>query len=566
MISVGIDLGTTNTVVCIMTESGETEFLEADGGMQMTPSAVSLGDDNGVIVGAAAKHRVITQPDRTHTKFKRAIGTEKKFLLGKNKFSATDLSAFLLKQLKADIEAKYQDEIGEVVISVPAYFNSVQRSETLLAGEIAGFKVSRLINEPTAAALAYGLQDRTGESQFIVLDLGGGTFDVSILEMFEGVMEVRASSGDAFLGGEDFTETVAMHFAKKLDVDWAKAKLAQRETFYSAAEEMKKQLSFQDNVTVRVPLDGVEQELTMTVTEFDEICKPIALRIRRPIERCLYDAKLTPQDMDRIVLVGGATRMTAVRSLAARMFQKLPERSIDPDLIVAHGAAIQAGLSQKNAALDDMVMTDVSPFSLGIKSRNETPHGVIENAFVPVIERNTILPASRVSYFSTIQNNQTSISVQIYQGESPMADENVKLGAMSVTVPSAPAKHENIEVRFSYDVSGLLQVEVKVVSTGRMYDIVIEGSASSLSPEEKAKRLKALESYKVSPREDRENQAILEALKHLYAMHLGDDRMLIADLIAQFETVMNGQDPKEIAIARQNLAEQITTIEQNFVT
>lgn len=565
MISVGIDLGTTNSLIAVFLENGEIEFIENESGKLLTPSAVGLSDKNEIITGAAAKHRILQHPDITFTKFKRSMGSSNTFKLGKKNLTATDLSAFLLKQLVANLRKKYSEGISEAVISVPAYFNSIQRQETQLAAEMAGLQVSRLVNEPTAAALAYGLQDLENESQFIVLDLGGGTFDVSILEMFEGVMEVRASSGDAFLGGEDFTQAVAEYFAEKNGLEWKKLSSSAREALYAAAEEMKKTLSTAAAAESTVPVEGEELNLSLTLSDFEEICSPLSLRMRKPIEKCLHDAKLSTHDMDRVILVGGATRMPLVRSLAARIFQKLPERTLDPDLVIAQGAAVQAALCQKNEALDDVVMTDVSPFSLGIRARNETRFGAVEDAFFPIIERNTTLPASRTQWFQTLQDNQTKLLVQVYQGESPIATENVKLGEITVDVPAKPAGHEAIDVRFSYDVSGLLQVEVTVLSTERVYEIIIEGSAKSLSKSELKARLKALESYKIHPREDLENQEVLENLKHLYAMHLGEDRVRINELIGLFEAALNTQDPKEIRRVRTTVIEQIEIFEKNYV-
>lgn len=417
----------------------------------------------------------------------------------------------------------------------------MQREQTLAAAQLAGLEVTRLINEPTAAALAYGLQDKDAESTFVVLDLGGGTFDVSILEMFDGVMEVRASSGDAFLGGEDFTRVISLHLAKELGHDFSKLKQDQKEKVYFAAEQMKVALSEQQDAQVTLQIAKKAQEVSLSRSKFDELCLGLLSRMRKPIVRCLNDAKIEIGEVDRVLLVGGSTRIPAVRSMASRLFQKLPERSIDPDLVVAMGAAVQAGLCQKNQALEDVVMTDVAPFSLGIMSQNTTMHGTIHGAFIPIIERNTTIPTSRSQYFSTTADNQTRIDVEIYQGESPLAKDNMKLGGLMINVRKANAGEESIEVRFSYDVNGLLDVDVTAVSTQISKNIVIDGGSKALSVADRKASLKRLSTLKMHPREKSENQNVTEALNELFTMLLGDDRQEVQGLIAQFESALATQ-------------------------
>jgi len=385
--------------------------------------------------------------------------------------------------------------------------------------------VRRLINEPTAAALANGLLDREDESLFLVLDLGGGTFDVSILEMFEGVMEVRSSAGDAFLGGEDFTEAVARHFADEAGLSWKTQTAEQRETLLSFAERIKRALSESKVATASLELGGEEKEFSLTTEKFEHITSELLARLRRPIEKCLYDAGERAEAIERIVLVGGATRMPAVRSLASRIFKKLPERKIDPDHAIALGAAVQAGLIEKHEGLRDVVMTDVTPFSMGIESGTETENGRVEGIFSAIIERNTVLPVSRISHYSTAANNQKSIEVNVYQGEAAFARDNVLLSSFKVQVPPKPAGEETIEVRFTYDVSGLLAVDVKVLSTGREYAEVIENMAQAMSEDDKASRLSAMEALKVNPRDAEQNMALIEE----------KERKEIATILAEIE-------------------------------
>ena len=565
MACIGIDLGTTHSLISVFTPDGNIELIPSTDGSVLTPSVVGLLDDDTLVVGTAALARLISNPDKTHAAFKRAIGTEKTYIIGKKSYTPSDLSAFVLRKLKSDLDAIMPGvEIDALVISVPAYFNSTQREATMLAAELAALPQPRLINEPTAAALAYGLHEKGVEQRIVVLDLGGGTFDVSIVEMFEGVMEVRASSGDAMLGGEDFTDVIAADIFASLNLNLTKATNLEKSHVNRAAESIKRHLSRADTAEAQINI-GKGEVYTLSRERFEELCETLLIRMRRPIERALYDAKLTVGDIDRVVLVGGATRMPMIRSLVARVFRKLPESGLDPDEVVARGAAVQAALVQNNAALSDMVMTDVAPFTLGIESNIETANGSIPNGFAPILERNTILPASRQSYFSTMQDNQTQIRIAVYQGESPLARDNVKIGETFVTVPPAPKGRESISVRFSYDTSGLLQVEVTTLSTGKVSEMVIEGRASKLTKAEKKERLRALEIYKINPRDNEENTALREKLKELYAMLIGNDRQELVELLAQFERVLDGQDPREIAETRQTLIARVDQIERNYV-
>lgn len=562
---VGIDLGTTYSLIAVLAESGQPQLVAGADGRFLTPSAVGVSDSGAVLVGAPAKARQLTNPSKTHINFKRHMGTGKEFRLDRKTYSASDLSALVLRKLVADFNAAYPGTVIEsLVISVPAYFSSAQREATVLAAELAGLPPPRLVNEPTAAALAYGLQDREGESTFIVLDLGGGTFDVSIVEMFEGVMEVRASSGDVVLGGEDFTDAIAQDIARRLYLDWDAVSGTKRSSIVSAAEAVKLRLSDADSALLTLPFGG-GKEYSLTRDGFEMLSERLLIALRRPVDRCLYDAGIAVGSIDRVVLAGGATRMPMIRSLAARALRRFPETGIDPDQVVALGAAVQAGLIQRNAALRDLAMTDVAPFSLGINSRVHTPSGIIENGFTPIIERSTILPASRTQRFTTISDYQDRIELGVFQGESPLAKENARIGEAMISMPRARAGEESIDVRFSYDTSGLLHVGITVVSTGQTSEIVIEGGAQSLSPDEKGRRMKALEALMFHPRDESVNLATLERLKGLYGMLLGADRDNSAELLAFFEAALASQDPRRIAKAREEVEAAARTMEGNYV-
>ena len=565
MTSVGIDLGTTNSLVAVYEETGP-RLIANSLGEYLTPSVVGLADGKSTfLVGRTAQSRLVRHPNMTKALFKRMMGSGTEVRLGRKSFSPVDLSAVVLASLKADAENDLGQEVTDAVISVPAYFNAVQRQATKDAAEIAGLKVRRLINEPTAAALAHGVLDREGESTFVVLDLGGGTFDVSILEMFDGVMEVRASSGDAFLGGEDFTKLLAMHFAKKMEMDWKNLGDVEKEMLLSLSERMKRGLERSSEVTSTLEIGGSVHDFSMDVALFDDITAKLLGKLHRPIEKSLYDANIGANNIDRVILVGGATRMSSVRSLAAKIFRKLPERNIDPDHAIALGAAIQAGLVDKHEGLDDLVMTDVAPFSMGIETNHHEGQNVIRGAFAPIIERNTILPASRRQYFSNSQDNQTLIELNIFQGEAAIATDNVHLGKLTVPIPPSKANQETIEVRFTYDVSGLLAVDVKVLSIDKMVSTVIDNLAAAMSKSEKAARLKAMEKLKISLRDDAPNIALVEQIKHLHEMLLGDDRKALMGLLGRFEAALESQDIRYIDKERTEIAAILEQIEANFV-
>lgn len=564
-IIIGIDLGTTNSLVSVFTDNGP-ELIPNALGDYMTPSAVGYGDDGSLLVGTSAKDRLVTHADRTTARFKRYMGTDREVPLGKKSYRAEDLSSMVLRSLKGDAEAYLGHGVTEAIISVPAYFNDVQRKATIAAAKMAGLSVNRLINEPTAASLAYGLQDREADSTFLVVDLGGGTFDVSILEMFSGVMEVRASAGDAFLGGEDFTDTLMDYLIGK--AGFTKDDLTP-ETFSrlrSVTDRMKHRLTENTQASGSFALGETEHTLTITREKFEEICEPLTKRIRLPIQRAISDAGLRADAIDRILLVGGATRMDCIRGMITRLFRRFPEHDINPDHVVALGAGVQAGLAMRHAALEDMVMTDVAPFTLGYETASEIKPGTFEHGhFSPLIERNTVVPVSRFQSIFPLVKGQDQIQLNIYQGEAPFVKDNVKIGALNVGIPRNTENFEQVDVRFTYDTSGVLEVIAKVVSTQKEKRVVIEGNPGSLSPVEIEKRLKTLESLKINPREAQENIAFMARLSALYESLLGDERQLVAGMIHEFEAALLSQDARIIAECRKSLDEPVSRLESRNV-
>jgi molecular chaperone HscC len=567
---IGIDLGTTNSLTAIW-RNGKSELVPNALGAVLTPSAVSVDAAGAILVGEAARDRLVSAPDQSIAAFKRYMGSNREFKLGARRYRAEELSALVLRQLKGDAEAYLGETVTEAIITVPAYFNDAQRKATKAAGELAGLKVERLLNEPTAAALAYGLQEHGGEHKILVLDLGGGTFDVSILEMFEGVMEVRATAGDNFLGGEDFVDAIMDRFIAAIG---DKSKIPPRNQPHEAhgalrraAEVAKRALGEADEHEIAVIVDGWSLGWTLSRDEFELLCDPLIKRIRAPIERALRDAKLHPDQITDLVLAGGATRMPLFRRLAARLFQRLPITQINPDEVVARGAAVQAGLKMRDAALDDVVMTDVAPFTMGIEvSRSENGRVIDTGLYLPIIERNTVIPASRSTRVSNSAANQTRLRVGVYQGEGRLVRDNVGLGELMIPIPPGPANSQAVDVRFTYDVSGLLEVETFVVSTEARDRLVIEGHPGVLSVPEIAERLAKLDHLKIHPREQAQNQAVMARAERLYEERLGEERQALAQVIDQFRAVLERQEPGEIETYRDKLSTWLDAIDRSYFT
>jgi molecular chaperone HscC len=561
---VGIDLGTTNSAVAIWRD-GRSQLIPNGLGSVLTPSAVSLDDNGQVMVGMAARERQVSHPTRTATAFKRLMGTDRTIMLGPDRpFRAEELSALVLRSLKADAEAFLGEPVIEAVITVPAYFNDHQRKATRRAGELAGLKVERLLNEPTAAALAHGLHLRQDETQFLVFDLGGGTFDVSIVELFSGVIEVRASAGDNHLGGEDFNELLIDDFLaahRAVLGRTVKQNAALYERIREQAERARRSLSRESSATMSVVWQDKEISHVVEADRFVKLCEPLVARLREPVLRALRDGGIHADKLKEIVLVGGATRMPVVRSAVARMFGRLPSLGPNPDEAVAVGAAVQAGLKARDAALAEVVMTDVCPYSLGVDIGERRPDGTVRTGlFAPIIERNTVVPASRFKTFSTIHPGQRSVKFTIYQGEAPWVTDNIALGSVEIPVP---AKKEllSVNVRFTYDINGLLEVDITVPETGDSRQLVVAGASADLSEDEIAQRRQALAALKLAPRDTDLNRAALARAARCYETMLGEKRALVAGWLRQFELELDSQEPKRIDVAREAFLSRLDSLD-----
>lgn len=562
MAIIGIDLGTTNSLVATWSKDGATLIPNVLGEF-LTPSVVSVDETGEVLVGRIAKERLITHPQLTAATFKRFIGTEKKYELGTYTFSSEELSSFVIKSLKQDAEVYLNEEVTGAVISVPAYFNDTQRKSTKRAAEIAGLTVERLISEPTAAAIAYGLYQEQSETKFLVFDLGGGTFDVSILELFEGIMDVKSIAGDNYLGGEDFTKSLMTFFLESHQLDPESLDSKTLSLIYTQAERCKLALCNESAATMNVVIHNQTYETSINRGEFEKIVTPLLLRLRYPIERALRDASLNPNDLDAVILIGGATRMPLVKSVISKMFGRMPYANINPDETVALGAAIQVALKERNKALEEVILTDVCPYSLGTSVVQEFGDGKSESGyFFPIIERNTPIPVSKVERLYTVKDKQQFITIDVYQGENRKVVNNLKLGELKIKIPPAPAGNESVDIRYTYDINGILEVEVISTSTGEKKRTIIQQNAGNLTDAEIEKRLLELRHIKIHPRDREENRLLLAKCERLYEELLGDERKKISILLQQFESVLTTQNDKKIKEASSILKEHIESMER----
>jgi len=562
---VGIDLGTTNSLVAAW-KDGKAHLIPNALGHKLTPSCVSINEQGDVLVGLPARDRLLSNPASSVAFFKRYMGTDRRFQLGARSFRPEELSTLVLKALVADAEAYLGEKVTEAVITVPAYFNDTQRKATRIAGELAGLKVERLLNEPTAAALAYGLHNAPKESQFLVFDLGGGTFDVSILELFAGIMEVRATAGDNFLGGEDFTEVLLKGFlaqaGKLAGIVEKHLTPVQSAQLRMEAERVKRAFSSGDKQVFSFHFEEREVRWDVSADMYEKLCEELLQRLSIPVERALRDSNIKPAELDRVVMVGGSTRLNIVHRMLTRLFGRFPSRDIDPDEAIAVGAAVQAGLKARDAALNDVVMTDVSPYSLGIAvseeyGRNELRSGL----FCPLIERNTVVPVSRSQEFYPITDRQEVIDIRVYQGESREVKDNIELGTLKVYLPFTPNAKRGVDVRFTYDINGLLEVETTLKETGETQVLLIEQNPGSMSAEQIAQSQEVMKTLKIHPRDQLENQAVLERMKRLYEQNLGNRREWVAARISQYEQILERQNPREIAKANEVFSEVLTRFE-----
>lgn len=489
---IGIDLGTTNSVVAVL-EGGEPTVIANAEGSRLTPSVVAFAKNGELLVGGVAKRQAVSNPDGTVLSVKRQMGTDYKVKLNDKTYTPQEISAFILRKLKQEAEAYLGQTVTQAVITVPAYFTDSQRQATKDAGKIAGLEVLRIINEPTAAALAYGL-DKSQDHTILVFDLGGGTFDVSLLELGDGVFEVLATAGNNRLGGDDFDRRIVDYlvseFKREQGIDLSKDAMA-RQRLMEAAEKAKIELSGLLTSNINLPFITADQngpkhmDITLTRAKFEELTRDLVEKTLQPTRQALADAKIKPSEVDRVILVGGSTRIPAIQSAIEGLIGKEPHKGVNPDEVVAMGAALQAGMIAGD--VKGVVLLDVTPLSLGI----ETMGGV----FTKLIDRNTTIPTEKSEIFSTAADNQTQVEIHVLQGERPMAHQNVTLGRFTLDgIPPAPRGIPKIEVTFDIDVNGIVNVTAKDMATGKSQNITIT-SSSGISEEEIERMVKEAEQH-----------------------------------------------------------------------
>ena len=539
---IGIDLGTTNSCVAVM-DGGTYTIIPNSDGERTTPSVVNIKDNGEVVVGTIAKRQAITQPDSTVSSIKTHMGENYKVNIHGKEYTPQEISAKILQKLKKDAESYLGEEVKEAVITVPAYFTDAQRQATKDAGEIAGLKVERIVNEPTAAALAYGL-DKQKNEKVLVFDLGGGTFDVSVLEIGDDVVEVLATSGNNHLGGDNFDKKVidwlAEEFKKETGIDLRNDKMAYQR-LKDAAEDAKKKLSTTLETQISLPFITVDAtgpkhlEKKLTRAGFNEITKDLIEMTKGPVQTALRDAKLNASDIDEILLVGGSTRIPTVQEWVKSYFGKEPNKGINPDEVVAAGAAIQAGVIKGD--VKGVLLLDVTPLSLGI----ETLGGV----FTKIIEKNTTIPTKKSQVFSTAADNQTEVGIVVYQGERAKAIDNQKLGEFSLGgILPAPRGVPQIEVTFEIDSNGIVHVSAKDKGTGKENSITISGS-SNLSKEDIERMKKEAEA---NAEEDKKFQELIEARNMADQLIISTEKML-----KEHEAKLQGNEKEEIEKAVEEL-------------
>lgn len=462
----------------------------------------------------------------------------------------------VLRALKEDAESFLGEEVTEAVISVPAYFDDKRRKATKRAGELAGLKVERMISEPTAAAVAYGLYDKTQDTRFLVFDLGGGTFDVSVLELYHNILEVRAVAGDNYLGGEDFTQEMAKLFLQKTELLMSNLSEKEQIRLYKAAEKAKYAINDEPSVTMSFLYKEEMKEAVITAKEFETACEELLMKIREPVKKSLADAGLKLSDIDEVLLIGGATRLSIVRDFLIRLFRKFPDTKLNPDETVALGAAVQAAMKERRAEVKEVILTDVCSFTLGTEVVVEYDEDKYEDGrFCPIIERNTVIPASHTERLYTVRDNQSSVRVRVLQGESRFARNNLYLGELEIEVPKGLKGTQSVDVTYTYDINSLLEVEVKVVSTGVTKKMIIKGQDNQMTEEEIKKRMEELAYLKIQPRDYEENRLVLLRAERMYEESLGDRRLKLDRYITAFEAALKRGDHDEIRDAREELNE-----------
>ena len=566
---IGIDLGTTNSLATYIDDNGKIEFVKNEYGNILIPSVVGIDENDDIIVGELAKERRMMNAEETASNFKRRMGTDARIKVKNRTFDAQMLSSFVLKHLKENAEKQLNEKINRAIISVPAYFNDKQRRDTKMAAELAGLTVERLINEPTAAALSLGSHILDQNLKFIVLDLGGGTFDVTLLETFENIMEVISISGDTMLGGEDFTAKICEIFLKNIKLAITDLSREERTKLYTKADRAKKLISLKD-IEIELEIKGKNYKSEITQKDFREAVKPLLVKMKAAIDKALQDGNTDAREIEKVVLVGGAVKLGIIEEFTEKYFHKMRGEKIyfssenfiennklvsivaDPDTVVAYGVGIAVGMKERNKMFKERILTDVCPFTLGTE--------LVGKRFAPIIPINTTVPTSKSEYFYTIDDYQDKVNVGIYQGESLNIDDNLFLGNFLIDVPRNIAGKEAINVRFTYDINGILEVEATVVSTGlKKSKLIVNGD---LSEEEKNEKIKMLEEIKIQSENKNKDKLLLERANRIYAEIVNTEiRNHISDYLENYQMVVATGDRIRIQKTKESFSQFLDKID-----
>ena len=566
---IGIDLGTTNSLATYIDDNGEIQFIKNEYGNILIPSVVGIDENDDIVVGELAKERRMMNAGETASNFKRRMGTDAKIKVKNRTFDAQMLSSFVLKHLKENAEKQLNEKINRAIISVPAYFNDKQRRDTKMAAELAGLTVERLINEPTAAALSLGSNILNQNLKFIVLDLGGGTFDVTLLETFENIMDVISISGDTMLGGEDFTTKICEIFLKNIKLAITDLSRDERTKLYTKADRAKKLINLKD-VEIELEIKGKNYKSEITQKDFREAVKPLLVKMKAAIDKALQDGNTDTREIEKVVLVGGAVKLGIIEEFTEKYFHKMRGEKIyfssenfiennklvsivaNPDTVVAYGVGIAVGMKERNKMFKERILTDVCPFTLGTE--------LVGKRFAPIIPRNTTVPTSKSEYFYTIDDYQDKVNVGIYQGESLNIDDNLFLGNFLIDVPRNIAGKEAINVRFTYDINGILEVEATVVSTGlKKSKLIVNGD---LSEEEKNEKIKMLEEIKIQSENKNKDKLLLERANRIYAEIVNTEiRNHISDYLENYQMVVATGDRIRIQKTKESFSQFLDKID-----
>ena len=554
MTVIGIDLGTTNSLGCVY-RNGKAELIPNAYGSYLTPSVVSMTEDGKLIVGQPAKDRLITHPERTVSSFKKDMGTGRSWKPGEKSFLPEELSSLVIRSIVEDAQNYLGEEIEEAVISVPAYFHDEQRVAVKRAGALAGIHVERIVNEPSAAALA-SYFTANEEQNMLVFDFGGGTLDVSLVDCFDTMVEIVSVAGNNRLGGDDFDRLIAEHFLREHGVARQQLRAQEYAVLLKQAERCKKLLSEQDEVVMHATVGDQLYESTYTMDRLFEESKALLKEIRQVIGRALKDGKMTIHDVDLVVMAGGSSKMPLIQKYIRHLFHKAPMVQGNCDELIALGLGLVCGVKERKEEIKDYILTDICPFSLGVATINEADP---DRAYMAnIINRNTVLPCSRVRRFYTASDQQDYVVVEIHQGENTYAQDNLLLGKIEISVPPKPKGKEAVDVRFTYDINGILVVDTRVVSTGVVKTHII---SQKIPEAELEQRVRELEKLKVHPRDLSENQQMMERLEALYQEVYPEQKEQVQQMIRTFEKFLDGQNPRQIQGYRRYLEKAVSMLE-----